>query len=294
MRDLGPVSRVLHQGTVTADRMSRARVAMARSCSPCGPPTVSIRGQRLTRFCLGFHLPYSLRMWPVLMRLAGVRRDESSIVWYFNGRPVRSTENVYHQQYVCCPAFALGVAVLFHWHPVEGCFRGTQPVCGLVRAATWVPRHRSSFRLRHPPNLSALSRAVQPPRAVVPLNCPPPLSSCTHRALAFKFDSETMPNWFGLPEPTWRSATFKINYIRAWSREEVDTAGRAHRSVPRTVPATGEAAISPYALQRAPMPNSPEVAGLAEPVPRGGWSSLPKNGVRAVGRTLSYFGPVVV
>jgi len=103
-----------------------------------------------------------------------------------------------------------------------------------------------------------------------------------------------MPNWFGLPEPTWRSATFKINYIRAWSREEVDTAGRAHRSVPRTVPATGEAAISPYALQRAPMPNSPEVAGLAEPVPRGGWSSLPKNGVRAVGRTLSYFGPVVV
>jgi len=103
-----------------------------------------------------------------------------------------------------------------------------------------------------------------------------------------------MPNWFGLPDPTWRSATFKINYIRAWSREEKAASARARRAIPRTVPATGAAAISPYALQRAPMPNSPEAAGLAEPVPRGGWSSLPTKGAGAVARSLGYFGPVVV
>eukprot|EP00168_Porphyra_purpurea_P008885 TRINITY_DN214_c0_g1_i4.p2 TRINITY_DN214_c0_g1~~TRINITY_DN214_c0_g1_i4.p2 ORF type:complete len:437 (-),score=108.13 TRINITY_DN214_c0_g1_i4:148-1302(-) len=154
--------------------------------------------------------------------------DEAAIVWYFNGRPVRSAQNVYHQQ-----------------------------------------------------------------------------------PLAFKFDSETMPNWFGLPDETFKSVNFRINYIRAWSREDVVASARTARartredvvassrmgrgrSPSRVFPATGQAAISPYALQRAPMPNSPQVAGLAEPVPRGGWSSLPSKAVGPVARSIGYFGPVVV
>ena len=37
-----------------------------------------------------------------------------------------------------------------------------------------------------------------------------------HQPLTVNFDSETMPEWFGLPKPEELPATFKIDYIRHW------------------------------------------------------------------------------
>lgn len=37
-----------------------------------------------------------------------------------------------------------------------------------------------------------------------------------HQALHLNFDSETMPEWFGLPEPETLPSTFSIDYVRAW------------------------------------------------------------------------------
>ena len=37
-----------------------------------------------------------------------------------------------------------------------------------------------------------------------------------HQALDMNFDSETMPDWFGLPEKTELPATFTVDYVRAW------------------------------------------------------------------------------
>ena len=39
-----------------------------------------------------------------------------------------------------------------------------------------------------------------------------------HQPLHLNFDSETMPNWFGLPEKKDLPSTFSIEYIRAWKR----------------------------------------------------------------------------
>ena len=39
-----------------------------------------------------------------------------------------------------------------------------------------------------------------------------------HQPLTLNFDSETMPKWFGLPEPGTLPSTFSIDYVRAWSR----------------------------------------------------------------------------
>jgi beta-glucanase (GH16 family) len=41
-----------------------------------------------------------------------------------------------------------------------------------------------------------------------------------HQALALNFDSETMPEWFGLPEAKDLPSTFSIEYVRAWSLVE--------------------------------------------------------------------------
>lgn len=38
------------------------------------------------------------------------------------------------------------------------------------------------------------------------------------QAIPMKFDVETMPNWFGLPSEKTLPATYKIEYIRTWSR----------------------------------------------------------------------------
>ena len=37
-----------------------------------------------------------------------------------------------------------------------------------------------------------------------------------HQELAMNFDSETMPEWFGLPDPDTLPSTFSIDYIRSW------------------------------------------------------------------------------
>lgn len=121
------------------------------------------------------------------------------------------------------------------------------------------------------------------------------------QALAVKLDSETMPNWFGLPSPTWRFQIYFVKYLRVWSRTAKAASGRSvdgrggdpgAATVTAAVGANAPAAISPYALQRAPMPGSIEVAGLAEPVPRAGWAIFSGRG--PVARSIAYNGPVVV
>lgn len=37
-----------------------------------------------------------------------------------------------------------------------------------------------------------------------------------HQALDLNFDSETMPDWFGLPRKEDLPSTFKVDYVRAW------------------------------------------------------------------------------
>ena len=39
-----------------------------------------------------------------------------------------------------------------------------------------------------------------------------------HQPLTLNFDSETMPKWFGLPDPGTLPSTFSIEYVRAWKR----------------------------------------------------------------------------
>lgn len=42
-----------------------------------------------------------------------------------------------------------------------------------------------------------------------------------HQPLYLNFDSETMPTWFGLPDPAELPATFSIEWVRAWALAEV-------------------------------------------------------------------------
>jgi len=39
-----------------------------------------------------------------------------------------------------------------------------------------------------------------------------------HQALNLNFDSETMPEWFGLPDREHLPATFSIDYVRSWKK----------------------------------------------------------------------------
>jgi beta-glucanase (GH16 family) len=41
-----------------------------------------------------------------------------------------------------------------------------------------------------------------------------------HQPLNMMFDSETFPDWFGLPDKATLPATFSIEYVRSWSRPE--------------------------------------------------------------------------
>ncbi len=40
-----------------------------------------------------------------------------------------------------------------------------------------------------------------------------------HQALTLNFDSETMPDWFGLPKDEDLPSTYSIEYVRAWKRQ---------------------------------------------------------------------------
>jgi beta-glucanase (GH16 family) len=44
-------------------------------------------------------------------------------------------------------------------------------------------------------------------------------NSYWHQPLEMNFDSETMPEWFGLPDPKDKAGHFKIDYIRVWQKE---------------------------------------------------------------------------
>ncbi len=41
-----------------------------------------------------------------------------------------------------------------------------------------------------------------------------------HQALNMNFDSETMPNWFGLPNPKDLPSTFTIAYVHSWKKSQ--------------------------------------------------------------------------
>ena len=41
-----------------------------------------------------------------------------------------------------------------------------------------------------------------------------------HQPLTLNFDSETMPNWFGLPRDQDLPSTFRIHYVRAWQQPQ--------------------------------------------------------------------------
>lgn len=43
-----------------------------------------------------------------------------------------------------------------------------------------------------------------------------------HQSLTMNFDSETMPNWFGLPNAGELPATFSIDYVRSWASSETE------------------------------------------------------------------------
>jgi beta-glucanase (GH16 family) len=43
-----------------------------------------------------------------------------------------------------------------------------------------------------------------------------------HQPLFLTFDSETMPEWFGMPQDADLPSTFDIEYIRAWKKEQTD------------------------------------------------------------------------
>jgi hypothetical protein len=44
-------------------------------------------------------------------------------------------------------------------------------------------------------------------------------NSYWHQPLEMNFDSETMPEWFGLPDPKDKAGHFKIGYVRVWQKE---------------------------------------------------------------------------
>lgn len=51
-----------------------------------------------------------------------------------------------------------------------------------------------------------------------------------HQALTLNFDSETMPEWFGLPDADALPATYRIDYVRSWKKAGTYTA--SHTSQP--------------------------------------------------------------
>lgn len=41
-----------------------------------------------------------------------------------------------------------------------------------------------------------------------------------HQKLTLNFDSETMPDWFGMPDDDHLPSTYRIDYVRAWKRKQ--------------------------------------------------------------------------
>jgi beta-glucanase (GH16 family) len=58
-----------------------------------------------------------------------------------------------------------------------------------------------------------------------------------HQPLTLNFDSETMPEWFGLPKDSDLPSTYSIEYVRAWKRETVGASclGATYEIYPATV-----------------------------------------------------------
>lgn len=50
-----------------------------------------------------------------------------------------------------------------------------------------------------------------------------------HQPLRMNFDSETMPEWFGLPQKEDLPSTFSIDYVRSWKKVENSAASNAEK-----------------------------------------------------------------
>lgn len=59
-----------------------------------------------------------------------------------------------------------------------------------------------------------------------------------HQPLTLNFDSETMPDWFGLPAKEELPATFSIEYVRSWKRTDQINAEATHAAHTRRIPAS--------------------------------------------------------
>jgi hypothetical protein len=44
-----------------------------------------------------------------------------------------------------------------------------------------------------------------------------------HQPLFLTFDSETMPEWFGMPNDADLPSTFSIEYIRSWKKQSASS-----------------------------------------------------------------------
>lgn len=75
--------------------------------------------------------------------------------------------------------------------------------------------HNPGRRGRHPGFFSKANVTVGDGKVVRSLR-----NTHWHQPLHVNFDSETMPNWFGLPAKENLPSTFSIEYVRSWKRTE--------------------------------------------------------------------------
>ncbi len=69
-----------------------------------------------------------------------------------------------------------------------------------------------------------------------------------HQLLALCFDSETFPDWFGLPKDDALPATFSVDYVRTWKRKDGPPDDRPE-AVEITFPGRAGGAEGPYRLK---------------------------------------------
>jgi len=80
-------------------------------------------------------------------------------------------------------------------------------------------RHETAFRLADDFHVYALEWDPQRVRFHLDGRCVAEQANTHwHQPLTLNFDSETMPNWFGLPDPNDLPSTFSIEYVRAWKK----------------------------------------------------------------------------
>jgi hypothetical protein len=92
----------------------------------------------------------------------------------------------------------------------------SQEHCGQPR--TWQHFESAAGRAIAWPNVTDLF-ATSRPQSEEPAAATPRLAEQWHSPLYLTFDSETMPEWFGMPDDKDLPSTFTIDYVRAWKRD---------------------------------------------------------------------------